>query len=664
MSNRKPPSSQIAIRDWGIYALIVCTTFLAYFPAIRGGMLWDDSGHVTRPDLRGLHGFWRTWIDPGATQQYYPLLHSAFWVEHQLWGDSVIGYHLVNIALHALAACLVVRIARRLAIPGAWLAGLLFALHPLCIEAVAWISEQKSTLSGVFYLSSALAYLKFDESRTRSAYITALALFVAALLSKTVTAVLPGVLLVVLWWRRGRIEWTRDVRPLVPWFVLGASAGLFTAWVEHTVIGAAGAEFALSPLPRLLLAGRVPWFYAGRVLWPANLTFFYPRWTVDPSVWWQWLFPAGVIGVAVVLWRLARRFRGPLAAFLIFGGTLFPVLGFFNVYPFRYSYVADHFAYLACLVIIVPVAGELWKHRSLTVAAPILLLVLTWQQAGIYRDEETLYRMTLERNPDAWLAHNNLGNLLLAAGKRSEAMSHLEAALRLKSDFSEAHLSMGNALVDVPDRLNDAIAEYEIAARLAPNSDRAHTNLGNALLRAGRTVEAMAQLEQALRIYPDNAEAHNDLGNALSRISGRATDAVAQYRLALSVNPGFAEAHNNLGRALAQTGQLPEAIAQFETAIRQKPDYWSAHSNLGNALSLVPGRRDDAIAEYRTALRIRPDSAVAHNNLGYALSHVPGSLPEAIAEYREAIRLDPAFADARYNLAAALAEFKNSSAGR
>jgi tetratricopeptide (TPR) repeat protein len=662
MSNRKPPFSRIAFRDWGIYALIVCVTFLAYFPAIRGGMLWDDTGHVTRPDLRGLHGLWRIWSDPGATQQYYPLLHTAFWMEHQIWGDSVIGYHLINIALHALAACMVVRIARRLTIPGAWFAGLCFALHPLCVEAVAWISEQKSTLSGVFYLASALAYLKFDESRKRPAYIAALALFAAALASKTVTAVLPGVLLVALWWRRGRVEWTRDVQPLVPWFALGAAAGLFTAWMERTVIGAAGAEFALSPMQRLLLAGRVLWFYAGRVFWPANLTFFYPRWTIDLSIWWQWLFPAAAIVVAVVLWRLARRFRGPLAAFLIFGGTLFPVLGFFNVYPFRYSYVADHFAYLACLGLIVPIAGVFGQHRSITIAAPFLglvMLALTWQQAGIYRDEETLYRATLERNPDAWLAHNNLGNLLLAAGKRSEAMGHFEAALRLKSDFPEAHLSVGNALLDIPGRLDDAIAEYETAVRLSPNSDRAHTNLGNALLRAGRTVEGVAQLEQALRIYPDNAEAHNDLGNAFSRIPGRATDALAQYRLALSINPDFAEAHNNLGRALAQTGQLPEAIAQFELAIRLKPDYWSAHSNLGNALSLVPGRRDDAIAEYRTALRIRPDSAVTHNNLGYALSHVPESLPEAIAEYREAIRLDPAFADAHYNLAVALAQFKS-----
>jgi len=663
-------------RDLAASALIVCATFLAYLPALRGSMLWDDAGHVTRLDLRSLHGLWRIWADPGATQQYYPLLHSAFWIEHLIWGDSVLFYHLFNVALHALAACLVVKIARRLALPGAWLAGLMFALHPLCVEAVAWISEQKSTLSGVFYLASALAYLKFDESRKRPAYLVALGWFLAALLTKTVTATLPGALLVLLWWRRGRVEWKRDVQPLLPWFVAGASAGLFTAWVESTLIGAKGAEFALTPVERLLLAGRVVWFYAGRVIWPANLTFFYPRWNIDASVLWQFLFPAGAIAAAVALWRLARRNRGPMAGFLIFAGTLFPVLGFFNIYPFRYSYVADHFAYLAILGILVPCAaalsmaaermlpGNAVRPRPAMLLAMLLagtLGALTWQQSAIFRDEETLYRATLERNPGAWLAHNNLANLLLTkSGRGSEAMSHLQAALRLKPDFPEAHLSMGNALVEQPGRLDDAIAEYETAARLAPGSERAHTNLGNALLRKGRITEAMAQLQEALRIDPANAEAHNDLGNAMAQIPGALPETIAQYRLALSADPGFAEAHNNLGRALAQTpGGLAEAITEFQAAIRLKPDYLSAHSNLGNALSMVPGRLDDAIAEYRTALRIRPESATAHNNLGYALSQKPGSLPDAVSEYREALRLDPDSADAHYNLGAALLEMPN-----
>ena len=673
-------------------------------------MLWDDASHVTRIDLRTLHGLWRIWFDLGATQQYYPLLHSAFWLEHFLWGDAVLGYHLANVALHALAACLVFRIAHRLALPGAWMAGLLFAVHPLCVESVGWISEQKSVLSGLFYLGALLVYLDFDESRRPSRYMLALSMFVLALLSKTVTATLPGALLVILWWRHGRIGWKRDVQPLVPWLVIGAGAGLFTAWVERTLVGAAGAEFSLTPVERVLLAGRAICFYTGKVIWPADLTFFYPRWKIDSAEWWQYLFPAAVLAVGLAFWRLARRNRGPLAAFLFFAGTLFPVLGFLDVYPFRYSYVADHFAYLASLGILVPLASvvasgaakEMWgrlatgapignrrklarvtnpragyhpapqanwptNRKLASVLLPAILAaglgLLTWRQAATYQDEETLYRATLARNPGAWLAHNNLGNLLLPLpGRRAEAMEHFQEALRLNPDFWEAHLSLGNALLETPGKLDDAIAQYETAVRLAPESERAHTNLGNALLQAERTAEAIAQLQTALRIDPANAEAHNDLGNALMQLPGGLSSAMAEYRAALRANPDFAEPHNNLGRALAQSGDLSTAIAEFEAAIRLRPDSWSAHSNLGNALSQVPGRLPDAISEYQAALRIRPESAAAHNNLGYALSQMPGRLPDAVAEYRKALQWNPGLADAHYNLGEALSHMPGHEA--
>jgi tetratricopeptide (TPR) repeat protein len=651
-------------QDAGLIALIFCTTFLAYLPAMHGQMLWDDSAHVTRPDLRSLHGLWRIWTVPGATQQYYPLLHSAFWLEHSIWGSDVVFYHLLNVALHALSACLVVRIVRRLGLPGAWLAGLAFAVHPLSVEAVAWISEQKSTLSGAFYFAAALAYLNFDDSRKRAAQWGAFALFLASLLAKTVTAVLPGALLVIFWWRRGCLEWRRDVRPLLPFFAAGASAGLFTLWVERTLIGAHGAEFALTAVQRLMLAGRVICFYAAKTLWPVNLTFFYPRWNLDASVWAQYVFSGGLVAAAAFLWFVARRNRGPLAALLVFAGTLFPVLGFFNVYPFRYSYVSDHFAYLASVALLVPVAAmvALASEKYLPagtrfVPGAILTVVLgamTWRQSGNYRNEKTLYRATLERNPGAWLAHNNLGNLLLAYGRRPEALSHLEAALQLNPDFSEAHLSMGNALLETG-QLSDAITEYRKAVRLAPESERAHANLGSALLQAGRTDEAIAQLQVALRFDPGNAEAQNGLANAFSQIPGRSPDAIGHYRLALAANPNLAEAHNGLGRALAQMpGHLPAAVAEFQMAIRLRPDYAGAHSNLGSALSLIPDRMNDAIAEYRAALRIRPDFPAAHNNLGFALSHSSASLAEAVTEYREAIRLAPDFADAHYNLGVAL----------
>jgi tetratricopeptide (TPR) repeat protein len=552
-------SRKIDLRQVQTALWLLGATLIAYLPALNGRLLWDDDAHVTKPALQSFEGLWRIWFQLGATQQYYPLLHSAFWIEHRLWGDAVTGYHLVNVVLHAAAACLVVMIVRRLSLPGAWLAGFVFALHPVCVEAVAWISEQKSTLSAVFYLGSALAYLHFDETRRRSRYLLALGLFVLALLTKTVTATLPAALLVVLWWRRGRLEWKRDVLPLLGWFPLGAAAGLFTAWVEKRFVGAEGADYTLTVAQRFLLAGRAICFYAAKLAWPVNLTFTYPRWTINPGQWWQYLFPAGVVVAVAVLCLLARRNRGPLAGFLIFSGTLFPVLGFLNVYPFRYSWVADHFQYLACLGVIVPAACALAgaavripliKTHGAAFAAMLLVVpgVLTWRQCGMYGDAETLYRETLQRNPASYMAHVNLGNLLL----------------------------------ERPGRLPDAIAEYEAA----------------------------------LRIRPDNAEAHNSLGAALMRTPGRVADAIAEFETALRSKPDYAEAHNSLGSALMQTpGRSADGIAEFETALRLRPDYVEAHVNLGNALLDIPGRRQDAIAEFETALLIQPDFEPARQAL-------------------------------------------------
>jgi tetratricopeptide (TPR) repeat protein len=655
--------------------MIFCATLAAYFPALRGGLLWDDSSHLTKPALQSFHGLWRIWFELGATQQYYPLLHSAFWLEHRMWGDAVTGYHLTNVALHALSACLVVMIMKRLSLPGAWFAGFVFALHPVHVESVAWISEQKSTLSGAFYLASLLAYLHFDQDRRKSKYLLATGLFVLALLSKTVTATLPAVLLVIFWWRRGRLEWKRDVRPLLPWFALGITAGLFTSWVEKTLIGARGADFLLTPAQRVLIAGRVICFYAGKLLWPTNLTFFYPHWKINPAVWWQWLFPAGVLAVGIGLVFIARRYRGPLAGFLIFCGTLFPVLGFLNVYPFRYSYVADHFQYLASLGIIVPVSAVLVpaierisSRRAVTITCCFTLLlvlgVLIWRQCRMYRDIETLYRESLARNPGSWLAHYNLGVLFAdMPGRLPDAIAEYQAALQIKPDFAEAHVSLGNSLSQIPGRLPDAIAEYQMALRINPDYAEADNDLGIALsFTPGRLSDAIAEYQAALRIKPDYAEAHVNLGNSLSQIPGRLPDAIAEYQAALRINPDYAEAHYNLGNLLARTGRLQNAISQYQAALRINPNYAKAHYNLGIVLEGVSGRLPDAIAEYQAALRINPDYAEAHNELGTVLAKIPGRLPEAIAEYQAALRIKPDYAEAHINLGNSLMQIPGRQA--
>jgi tetratricopeptide (TPR) repeat protein len=651
--------------DIGAAALMFSALLVAYWPALHGGLLWDDDAHVTQPALGSLHGLWRIWFDVGATQQYYPLLHSAFWIEHRLWGDAVFGYHLTNLLLHAGAAYLVVMIMRRLELPGAWLAGFLFALHPVCVEAVAWISEQKSTLSAVFYLAAALTYLHFDRTRRRSQYFIAFGLFVAAMLTKTVTATLPAALLVVFWWKRGRLEWKRDVLPLLPWLAMGAAGGLFTAFVERKFVGAEGADYALTLGERCLLAGRVIWFYLAKLVWPANLTFIYPHWRIDPTQWWQYLFPLGVMAAAVSLWLVFKPRRGALAGFLFFAGTLFPVLGFFNIYPFVYSYVADHFQYLASLGIIVPVASGLTMAagripaRVSWAVLVVALGVLTWRQSTMYRDAVTLYQETLARNPDCWMAHNNLGTeLALIPGRSSEAIAHFEAALRIKPDSARAHYDLGLNLAKRSGRLADAIPHYEEALRITPDFPEAHNNLGIALAEIpGRIPEAIAHFEAALRIKPDYQDARNNLGAVLAKIPGRSSDAMSMYEDVLRANPDNAEAHNNLGSALSNIpGRMSDAIVQFEEALRIDPNYAQAHNNLGNALSTIPGRLPDATAHFEAALRLNPDYAEAHFNLGNALANMPGRLPEAIAHFEAALRVNPAYAEAHNNLGIALAQ--------
>jgi tetratricopeptide (TPR) repeat protein len=606
-------------------ALLVIVTGAAYLPAMQGGFIWDDDAHVTKPALRSWEGLYRIWFDLGATQQYYPLLHSAFWIEHRLWGDQTLGYHLANILLHLGASALVYLILRKVQVPGALLAAAIFALHPVQVESVAWITEQKNTLSAVFYLGAMLAYLRFDQARRRSLYALALALFVLGLLSKTVTATLPAALLVIFWWQRGRLSWQRDGLPLAPFFVLGGAAGLFTAWAERKLIGAEGPAFDLTLIERCLLAARVSWFYLGKLVWPANLIFVYPRWDVDPSIWWQWLFPVANVAILIVLWLLRRRWRGPLAGWLLFVGTLFPVLGFFNVYPFLFSFVADHFQYLASLGIIVPAGAALslagarllprearWVGTMMCLAVLGTLGTLTWRQSGIYRDAMTLYQTTIDRNPACWLAHNGLSKLLIDRGRIREAIEHSEVALRLRPSSAEAHNHLGLALAKTG-RPQEAIEHYLQALRLKPLFSEAHNNLGVTLASAGRSQEAVKHFEEALRLKPDYAEPQNNLGNLLAD-AGRAQDAMEYYLRALRLNPDFAGAHINLAKILDRTGRTQEAIEHLQQALQINPNLAEAHNNLGAVLA-KGGRFQEAIEHFQAALQINPQYIKAYTNL-------------------------------------------------
>jgi tetratricopeptide (TPR) repeat protein len=644
-------------------AALLLVTFAAYQPAWHGGMLWDDDAHLTAPALQSLEGLRRIWFEVGATQQYYPVTHSAFWIEHALWGDLTLGYHLLNISLHATCAWLFGLLLVRLNVPGAWLAAFIFAVHPVHTETVAWMTELKNTLSGALGLGAMVVLLGSREGQI-GRYTLALALFALALLSKTTVAVLPAAVLVVAWWRHGTIEWRRDVRPIVPFLVLGIAGGMVTAWVERTqIIGAAQSVSALGPLERVLVAGRAIWFYLAKLAWPANLAFIYPRWTIDAGQWWQWIYPAGVVAAAVLCWKL--RARAALAALLLFGGLLFPALGFVDVYPFRFSFVADHFQYLASLVPIAAFAaivrsGHRWRDhaiaRSFGALLVLVLAAITWRQAHLYADAETLYRETLRRNPACWLCANNLGVLRLQSGRsESEALAVFQQAIRLNPQYAEAHNNIGSILQQRGD-LPGAIAEFRLALAAEPNYPAAARNLGLALaahapgalasMTSDRDGEASRHLRDALRAYPRDAALHYNLGLAL--VSRDPSQALERFQEATRLNPTLAEAHNSAGNLLLGFGRVREAIGAFLEAIRSKPGFAEAHYNLGNAY-LQQGRAAEAMAEYREAVRLNPGFPAPHNTIGNLLRR-DGRLNEAVAEYRTALRLDPRFGDAAFNL--------------
>jgi tetratricopeptide (TPR) repeat protein len=543
--------------------LIVGSTLLVYAPVLWNGFNWDDDDNVTQnPALTAPGGFRRIWLEPGACPQYYPVTFSAFYLERRLWGLDPVGYHAVNVLLHSANALLVWSILRSDGVPGAWLAAALFALHPIEVESVAWVTELKNTLSGLFALLSLRAYQSFQPfggdgsaegpgRRNWGWYGLSVGCFALALLSKSVTAMIAPVLFLRCWWKRSQVT-ARDLLPMVPFFVLGAVLGLNTARLEAALAGASGPGYQLTLAERLLIAGGAFWFYAGKIVAPVRLTFIYPRWHLDPTQARQWLPVVAACTTIVALFLLRRRIgRGPLVAVLSYTVMIFPVLGFLTIYFTRYSFVADHFQYHAGVALYALIAASavralrgLTRRPRLAAAAalPILVLLgsLTWVQCGIYHDRVTLWNDTLSKNPTAWIAHENLGNWLLSRGRVDEAIGHLVTTVELRPDHMQGY-----------------------------------SNLGNAYMKAGKVPLAIASFERGLRCPIDEpivlSLLENNLGSALA-MTGDLGGAILHFRKAVQGAPQLAEAHSNLGMALAAVGQTPEAMEHLHTALRLDPN--------------------------------------------------------------------------------------------
>ncbi len=648
---------------------------LVYAPALRGALLWDDPAHVTRLGLQSLAGLRRIWFEPGATQEFYPVLHSAFWLEHRLWGDAPLPYRLLNVALHAANGLLLGLFLRRLwsgpaqtrLVPAGaeWLAAALFVVHPVGVESVAWITEQKNTLSTLCCLLAAWCYLDFAARRTRGAYGLALFLFALALGAKTATVVLPPALLVVLWWRQGGLEWRRDVVPLLPWFALAVAAGLVTAHYEAHAVGAELVVPDATPGQRVLLASRVFWFYLGKALWPAGLTFFYPLWDVaaESGAW----IPALLAGLLVTaaLWSWRGRRRGPLAVWLLYAGALFPVLGFFKVFAFSFSYVADHLQYLAVAVIVTAASAGLfqlaarlaaWPRQAAPALGALLVLGLGFAAHGYsrcYTDDETLFRANIARNPQSWMGHHILAH---AAGRdparHDEAIALYREALRLKSDNPDSAAALAALLAGQPGRRAEVIALFTAAVRSRPTFAEAHNGLANELAALpGRESEALEHYETALRLRPKFGLARANRAQLLARMPGRETEALAAFDEVLREMPDYAPAHYHLANLLAaQPGRQAEAIAHYEAALRLQPEVAEVHYDLARRLAGMPDRLDDALAHTTEAVRLAPDFVEAYNLLG-VLNVRLGRPDAARAAWRRALELRPDFVPAQRNLA-------------
>ena len=586
-------------RDWLWGLVLVLAVILAYLPVRWAGFVWDDTSHITEnPCIIGPLGLKEIWTTHAAS--VCPLTLTTFWVEHALWGLNPLPYHLVNVVLHAACAILFWQVLRILRIPGAWLGAALWALHPLQVESVAWITEMKNTQSCLFYLLTILFFVKWlkackAEGRPGAGWSYALTLLFAglAIASKFSTVILPAVLFLCAWWIEGRWSWKHLAR-LAPVFAMSAIAIVVTLWLGTTEQVDAVVQLPRSWPERFAASGDVFWFYLGKLVWPHPLMAIYPRWEINPGQMGSYLPVLAAIILLVVFWfkrgTWARPYFFAVAYFL---AVLLPFLGFVDQSFWRYSFVEDHLQYLAGMgPLALAGAGMVWlgdvvlrekRWLQLVLEAALLSIlgILTWQRAGAFESEETLWTDNVAKNPQCWAGYNNLGSVLLQRGQVDDAIPEIQKALEINPDYADAHY-----------------------------------NLALALLQKRQVDDAVTQLRRALEISPNYVEALNTLGWAFSQ-NGQTDDAIVEFRKALAVNPAYAKASDNLGATLLQKGRVDEAIAEFQRLIVYNPNLATAHYNLGVAL-LDKGEIDAAISEFQAALQLKPDFSDAQSNLAKA----------------------------------------------
>jgi tetratricopeptide (TPR) repeat protein len=577
--------------------------------------------------------------------RYYPLTLTTFWLQRHLWELNPLPYHAVNIVLHAANATLIYLLLRRLNIRGAWVAAALWAIHPVNVESVAWVTELKNVQSGLFFFGSLLCFLRFEHNKGRSSFALALASFAAALLSKPSAVVLPFVLLLLAWWQRGRL-YKSDLRRAAPFFALSAAMSLLTIVEQRGQVDRGVHDWSLTLTERLIVASKALWFYAAKVLWPVNLSFIYYRWPIDADSLGSLIPLFGIASVGAILWRFRRHLwaQGSSLGLGYYAIALLPILGFFDIYFFRYSFVADHFQYLASLGIVglvVAGVGTVLRQRvpqwAIAVVSISGLGVLSWRHTQVFHDDETLWRDTLAKNTSAVVAYANLGGIFNEKHLYQEAERYFRQALHLQPGFLEARSNLGLALIE-QHRYEEAKQELDEALRIKPDYSKALYGLGHLYYMMKRPAESEDFFHLALLSEPTLAEAYYDLGTLLLE-QNRGDEAMKCYQLALALRPDYALVNSNLGKILAEKGNMEDAIRHYQRAIGANPKLAELYFNLAVAYR-QQGRLSEAIQQFRTALALKPGLADAYLELGRTLA-ANRQFAEAIATFRHGLEVEP-----------------------
>lgn len=578
---------------------LAATTGWIYWPVRHGDWLWDDNLYITENAItQSPLGLWSIWFEPGRQLDYYPIKSSVQWLQWRLWGMDTLGYHLTNLFLHLLSALLVWRLLSKFGLRLAWLGGLIFAIHPVQVESVAWIAELKNTLSLPPFLLAICFWMDYDERGKAKDYWLALGLFLVAMLCKTTMVMFPVIILLYAWWKRRQVG-RNDLKASAPFFLVSLVLGLLTLWLQHTENYEAGEI----PVPlgglfsRLACAGLSLSFYFSQSFLPVGLMPVYPRWVVDPPSPLQFLPWPVLGGLIFYLWTKRQGWgRHALLGLGFFTVFLAPFLGLNPISYMNFTWVMDHFLYLPIIGLIglaVAALGQIdtrlyasLRPYGMVLVAAILALLADESRgyAKLFIDQETLWSDTLAKDPNCWIAHNLLGYALFQKGQADEAIFQFRRAVEIAPDLAQTHDNLGNALSQ-KGRVDEAITEYRKALEINPNLAQTYNNLGLALFQKGQVAEAMVQYQKALAIAPNNVQADNNLANALFQ-NGQVVEAIAEYRQALALDPTLAATRYNLGLALEQSGRVSEAIEQFQQALRLKPDFAAAQNNLARLESI------------------------------------------------------------------------------